>query len=268
MSKLKTALIVAAIAALLTPALLQHGALERLREENARLANELAARASPAPTASAAPDQAPNRLLAQQSELLRLRAEVTRLKQQQAGRSAASTHKELPPAPAETSAYDKGTNEFSSEVQTRLSFGQTVVTGGWATSSGKRALVFVQPELKDQPDGTQTIVIKAHVVELANGTLAQYSLQDIATSSPQTQQHGVTYASADADKLRQGILGEPGSQLLNAPNIETSSAMAADVFVGTEDENIQLSVTPTLIPGASGIDLKLGVRIHPSTLGK
>jgi RNA polymerase sigma factor (sigma-70 family) len=271
MTKLKTALIVAAIAALLTPTLLQRGALERLREENARLANELAARAAAAPTGSAVPDQASNRLLAQQSELLRLRAEVTRLRQQQAVRSAANTKegpsKAVPLTPTEASASDMGTNDFSSEVQARVIFGETVVTGGWATSSGKRALVFVRPELKDQSDGTQTIVIKTHAVELAEGTLAQYGLQDLATTSPQTQQHGVTYANAAADKLRQGILGEPGSQLLNAPNIETSSDMAADLFADTKDENIQLSVTPTLIPGASGIDLKLGVQIRPPKHG-
>ena len=128
--------------------------------------------------------------------------------------------------------------------------------------------MFVRPELKDQPDGTQTIVIKAQAVELAEATLAQYNLQGLATTSSQTQQHGVTYASADADKLRQDILGETGSQLLNAPIIETSSDMEASAFVGTEDEHIQLSVTPMLIPGAGGIDLKLGVRIRPPTLGK
>ena len=263
MTKLKTALIVAAIAAVLTPALLQYRALERLREENARLASELAARAAPAATASAAPDQASNRLLAQQSELLRLRAEVTRLRQQ----SAASTQKELPPAPTETSAYDKGTNDFSSEVQTRLSFGQTVVTGGWATSSGKRALVFVQPELKDRQDGTQSVVFKAQAVELAEATLAQYGLQDLATTSPQTQQHGVTYANADADNLRQRLLGELGSQLLHAQIIETSSGLEADAFMGTEDNQFEVTVMPTLIPGAGGVDLKLGVRVRPPKQG-
>jgi hypothetical protein len=258
----------AAIAALLTPTLLQHRALERLREENARLASALAAKADPGPTASPAPDQASKRLLAQQSELLRLRAEVTRLRQQSAASTQAGPQKAAQPAPPETSASDKGTNDFSSELQTRLSFGQSVVTGGWATSSGKRALVFVRPELKDRSDGTQSIVIKAHAVELAEATLAQYGLQDLATTSPQTQQHGVTYANADADKLRQDILGEPGSQLLNAPNIETSSGLEANLYVGTEDEHIQLSAMPTLNSGASGIDLKLGVQIRPAKQGK
>jgi hypothetical protein len=210
------------------------------------------------------PDQASKRLLAQQSELLRLRAEVTRLRQQSAASTQAGPPKAAQSASTETSAYDKGTNDFSSELQTRLSFGQSVVTGGWATSSGKRALVFVRPELKDRPDGTQSIVIKAHAVELAEATLAQYGLQDLATTSPQTQQHGVTYANADVDKLRQDILGEPGSQLLNAPQIETSSGLEANLFVGTEDENIQLSALPTLIPGTSSIDLKLGVQIRPA----
>ena len=270
MTKLKTALIVAVIAAALTPALLQHRALERLREENARLANELAARAAPTPTATA-PDQASNRLLSQQSELLRLRAEVTRLRQEQGGRSAGSAQQEatkaVPPALDESSAYDARTNDFSSELQTRLSFGQTVVTGGWATSSGKRVLVFVQPELKDRQDGTQTILIKARAVELAEATLVQYGLQDLATTSSQTDQHGVTYANADADNLSQGLLGEPGSQLLNAPRIETSTGVEANLFVGTETDHLKLSAMPTLLPGASDIDLKLGVKFRPPKQG-
>jgi RNA polymerase sigma factor (sigma-70 family) len=267
MTKFKIALMVAAIAVALTPVLLQHRALERLRLENARLANEFAARPDLAPIASPEPDQESKRLRAQASELLKLPAEVARLRQQQTERSTASTipgsSKIAPPALTASPGPEAQTNEFSSEVQTPVNFGETVVTGGWATSPGHRVLVFVRPELRQGEGETQSILLRAHGVELAEAMLTKYGMQDLATISPQTQQHGGTYANSDADQLMQRLAGESGTHLLTVPVIQTLPGRSANILIGNEAESFELSATPTLMPAAGVIDLKLNIRVRP-----
>jgi RNA polymerase sigma factor (sigma-70 family) len=82
MGKIKTIAVgVVAVAAVTTPLVLQHDSISRLRSENEQLRQQFAARPEPAPVTTlktSEPDQAHAR------ELLQLRAEVARLRREQA----------------------------------------------------------------------------------------------------------------------------------------------------------------------------------------
>src|SRR6185436_4555351 len=80
-SKFQLGVAALVIAGAITALLLQHRTLTRLREENDRLSQQTA---QPAPAPVEAPSNTPGDRLspAEQSELLRLRNEITRLKQQ------------------------------------------------------------------------------------------------------------------------------------------------------------------------------------------
>ena len=53
---------------------------------------------------------------------------------------------------------------------------QSVVTGGWATAPGQRMLLFLRPELLQEQDGTQFIVLRGHGMEVPEATLGKFPL--------------------------------------------------------------------------------------------
>jgi hypothetical protein len=118
-TKLKTALIAAAIGAVLTPALLQHRALERLGKENARLANELVAKATGASTqATNSVPAAPNAAASTRQEIMRLKdqsgqlaTKVAQLEQRRAENGKLRAQLAQPPAgllaPEDSEAFAK-----------------------------------------------------------------------------------------------------------------------------------------------------------------
>jgi len=122
------------------------------------------------------------------TDILKIRADVTRLRRDAAASARASqrvTPVQEAPASADLIATNAPAMPYSASVRVNVPWNQTMVTGGWKLSSGNRAVVLVTPLRGD--DATQ-LEIDSRVVELSeeaarNLGLAQLNTDDKAVTS-------------------------------------------------------------------------------------
>src|SRR5206468_2805710 len=114
----------------------QNQSLDQLRNENERLSN-MVARAN---QSGLAKDQL--------AELLRLRGEATRLRKEL--KNAPALSQASAPKPAPSSTNDDSLKPYSANFTAHIGNGQTLMTGGWSITPGKRTLLITTPTI--QPD--------------------------------------------------------------------------------------------------------------------
>ena len=224
-AKLKIGLATFIAAALLTPLVIQHRALQRLRAESAdlhavieRLRNQTDALATAAPDADER-----GRLEKDHRELLRLRGEVGVLRQRKQTGGVASV-KPAAPAPAAATDATDAVIAFTATLQSNLQEGQTVVTGGWATQAGKRTLVFVTPKLFKDGSGDRTVMVNTKLAEISDELLAELGLQELQSATNQTSR-GAIMNEPELTALL-ATLNQKGVDLLASPSVTTLRAPA------------------------------------------
>ena len=264
MAKLKTALLTAVAVAGIATALIQYQnnqklraenralleakqQLERLEQENERLTHLLA---------QANESHLPKD---QQAELLRLRAETTRLRNQLRKTAAATTSKSM--IEDESTTTNVTVKEFTAKLTARISAGQTLVTGGWSASPGKRTLVFVTPTLITT--GTSnSIDIRARFIEIPNEVMTRLGLEkyksDGQTSSLQNQ-----IAALEAGALIELLEHQDGVSEATSPEVTTNDGSQAQIQamdtpgIGDIPTGTMIDVLPQLTADREAIDLTL-----------
>ena len=194
MSKIKIAASALVLAGLSTVLVVEHQANTRLTEENTRLrqasAQLDALHEENARLAKLEVDAAElARLRQEQNELLRLRGELTRLRK---GLSESQAVQAKAPGSSPT------TPEAASPVRTYIAHlavqvppHQTLLTGGWKTSEGKRTLVFITPNtLEDSTLGhPQQVDLQSWLIEMPEAVVSRFGWDQIkaeALTSPLT----------------------------------------------------------------------------------
>ena len=191
---------------------------ESLREENSRLRQS---HADPAEL---------ERLRQSQSELLRLRGEVSRLRQQlkQAelarrippakGSSAESAPAEFPPSPVET---------YSATLRASLASRQTLVTGGWSTADGKRTLLLVEPIVGEAEMAGQ-VTIQARFAEMPEDVLIKAGLDWMKSDAKESTAQSILDPEQAAHLLAT-LENSSGVNVMSGPKVSTLDGRQAQI---------------------------------------
>lgn len=269
-TKLKMTLTGLALAALITPLIQQHRALGRLRMENAlqrqqlehlRLENDALIREQPDSDEVA-------RRQREHNELVRLRGELSRLRFQVQQRPAPR-----PPGRPKPHAQDNPASPvrtFTATLQSRVQPGQSLITGGWSTRTGKRTFVLVTPVAVQEGAAAQ-IMLTTKLVEASDELLPALGLESFTEQNLDTSQGGIL-SDTDLKAILETVETSDGAQLLAAPRLTTVSGQQAQIQVaelrsipGVADPvtvGPTIDVIPTWSADDGSIDLTLMARIN------
>ena len=128
---------------------MQHRRWDRLRQQQSDTAESLTAANAELVTLRTALENASNQLAqvaAVPDEMLRLRGEVARLRRQ-----GARPNQEGQSDSDKPRAHDPNQRDAATALRSSIPLGQSLLTGGWRTPSGKRVLVVVQPTVVRLP---------------------------------------------------------------------------------------------------------------------
>ncbi len=137
-----------------------------------------------------------------EAELLRLRGEVSQLrdqlKKEQAARLAAE-RKASASAGAQNSPepQPEPVQTFSAIVRASLGPQQSLLTGGWTLPNGKRAIVMVEPTLIDatgniaQPGEASQVVVQARFAEMSDEVLEHLNLQSMRMAGKESNAQSI-----------------------------------------------------------------------------
>jgi len=289
MSHLKTAILAAAAVAGITTAVIQHQTVEKLRaenlslleqsqsfaelqSENQRLSNLVAQAQRPSPSKD------------QNAELMRLRGQVGVLrdqlrKAQAAGHSTVATQN---PAQAKSEPPDDAVQPFTAAFTTRVADKETLVTGGWSTSPGRRTFMVMTPNI-DPAEGVTTqvatdgskfdmpnakVTFNTTTVEIPETKLAQFGLDQLKADGNDSSVQSVL-AAADADALITALKTPPDDVWVSHGTIITADGVSASMsMIGNSSDagtpasgQYTIGLTPTLTADKTAVNLGVNLQV-------
>jgi hypothetical protein len=213
----------------------QHRQLQRLRADHARLladgAGQESLREEISRLRQSQADSAElERLRQSQSELLQLRAEVSRLRHQL---KEAELARRIPPAkesqpisaPAEAPLSPVET--YSASLRASLASRQTLVTGGWSTADGKRTLLLLEPVVGEGEMAGQ-VTIQARFAEMPEDVLAKVGLDGMKSDAKESTAQSIL-GPEQAAHLLAALENSPGVNVMSAPRVSTLDGRQAQI---------------------------------------
>lgn len=187
-----------------------------------------------------------------ESELLRLRGEVAKLRDQlKAVPPANPAADAIPvPAPAEPAEPEiiPPVDTFTATVRVTLAPQQTLVTGGWRFPNGKRGIVLVEPVLIENAGAVAQVEVHTRFVEMPDDALGTLGLEALRAGGKETGGQAV-YDADQAQILLKALEQLPGVNVLSAPTVSTLDGRQAQVnVVSNTDAN---STAPEVGPSLS-----------------
>ncbi len=249
-----------------TTLLLQNQALERVRDENRSLQQQIRGlcAAKEQLTKAQVNQNDLERLRRGQSELLRLRGEVGALRE--ALKLAAQQ-----PAPPETGSgtppeATAGVTRLQASVRAQVGSGETLLTGGWASEPGNRIFVMATPLV--QGDNGDQVQVTAKVIQVADAALAKVGLDTFGVEGSESSLKQVL--PADQAKQLVDVLREAdGVDLLAQPRVTASNGQQAQVQINSEPSGtvnqsawLAITVVPVILGDKTTIDLSFRARIN------
>lgn len=269
MTKLKTAVLAAAVAAGIVTTVIQskgnqklraeNNALQeqnqllgQLRNENERLSN-LVARAD---QTSLAKDQL--------AELLRLRGEATRLRNQL--KNAPMIAQASVPQPASPSTNNDSLKPFTANLTARVGDRQTLITGGWSITPGKRTFLLTTPAIQSVDGDTKQVEIHSTVFEVPEGALAELGMDQLKTDGRHSSMQN-TLSTSSANELITALKTVEGT-ILSSPGISTLNGRETRILIGNQDAtrtnaSYGIDLTPNITADGASVDLSINAEIDP-----
>src|SRR5438067_13272251 len=186
-------------AAVLSLFVWQVGTIRRLRAENSRTRElqamlQAAAEAPSHLSANQMEAEERERLALEHTELLRLRAEVARLRAQLAANMAARTASSSQSDPiSEPERSAEPVQTFVANADATLAAGQALVFGGWPTPPGKHTLVFIQPSVLElsSADRAGSVLLEGRFVEVPDDLVVALGMDNLNGGARATSAHRV-----------------------------------------------------------------------------
>jgi RNA polymerase sigma factor (sigma-70 family) len=260
-AKLKVISAVVAAALLGIPWAYEYHRRVDLARENARIAGQLEQtrrdlKQAQADAGRLAAVREESRLL--REEVLRLRGEHARLKSGMERRSIPLERAEPSREPAKT-----GGRPFQAQVQASIPAGSSLLTGGWPSAPGKRALVLVSPSVDTSNPGALQVSVQPILFEGSEDQLEALGLNmDINGASDDAPKTFLT--EAEAKELMERLKETEGVDMLSAPGISTLSGRQAQLAIGGEGSGgrIAFDLVPT-VTETMGVNLSLHIDVQP-----
>jgi len=245
----------------------------RLREENNLLrekaGNTKSLRAQNAKFASEHidPDEL-RRLRKGQTELLRLRGQVSQLRREvDETRATVNRAAAAKPQTAVEETDQSPIETFTAKAVGTVGHGQSLVTGGWKIESGKRVFVLMQPS---SSSGDDTVLVRSQIVEVPEPLLASLGFEELKSDDSATTVSGI-FSREDTAKLLANLKSMDGVNLISAPQVVTISGRQAQVAVIESHElptgqtfstGPVVDITPTISADKQAVELVVGAQLN------
>jgi hypothetical protein len=207
------------------------------------------------------------------SELLKLRGEVTRLRNEANSLAKdAMEAKDFQTDMMQVLSNLPPVRTFVSSTTSSASWSQAIVTGGWKTPSGKRAIVLVQLYPGDDP---KQLTISSKVLEYSETAgeqlgLSQFNFDDQSSEgNARANAHKLT--SEQAELLLKSAKDSQGVELSSAPSVLTLSGrqaqiQAVDVRQTPSGEKYTtgpaIDFIPTISPDGQSVQLVMTAQLN------
>lgn len=209
-----------------------------------------------------------------QSELLRLRGEVSQLREQlkeeREARAAAGRAPMPVAAPQVTDDASPMVLSYKSELSTTLGPKQALLTGGWRMQDGNRGLVLVQPTVSGESNGQDKVSLQTYFVALPEEVLSSFGLEAISVEGAESS----TQAIMDTDQFQSlvsNLKETKGVTFMTAPKISTLDGHQAALKIGgvrtidgeTFEVGPSIDILPHIIrPKGNGLNMTVVARIR------
>ncbi|HVV71002.1 MAG TPA: sigma-70 family RNA polymerase sigma factor [Verrucomicrobiae bacterium] len=259
------------IAGLGTALLVQHQSIRRAEAENAALGRRLEElRAANQAAQAAANKNQPEPTRRAESELMRLRGEVTTLRrelQSVASRGLSTNSAQNEPGPNTAPGRP---NTLHANIRTEIPDGQTLLTGGWSTGSGSRVFVLATPTVL-LPDGNaahgdpagKQVNVKTRVLEVPDTLLTRVGLGALTVEGDESSSYNVL-ARDQLQRLLNELAAAGGTKVLSESSVTTLDARQAEIQTvddkangATENLSHTINVLPVISSDKSAIELTL-----------
>jgi len=259
----------------------QHGQIRELKAENAELealASEvdlLREETEELKQRQISPEEA-DRARQAQAELLRLRGEVSRLrdqlkKEQAANQAAARQSAAVVPAPVTEEAVPP-VETYTATLRATLAPQQTLVVGGWKMPNGNRSIVLVEPAIQNSPGEAAQVIIQAKIVELTEQALSSIGLGGLSTDGKASAAQAIL-EQEQSQLLMEHLKVAPGAKVLAAPRVSTADGRQAKISVterrtidGVEyDVGPSIDLIPRISPDGTTLDLSVITQLRVET---
>ena len=211
-----------------------------------------------------------------QSEVLRLRGEVSQLrdqlKKERLANQAAAAGAVAPPAPVAEEVAPPVEN-YTATLRATMAPQQMLVTGGWKMPNGKRSIVLMEPALiANNPGEAPQVMIQAKIVELTEEAFSTAGLAALRSEGKTTAAQSVL-ESDQARLLMESLLTTPGVNVLSTPRVSTLDGRQAQMKItnlktigGTQYElGPSLDVIPRVLNDGT-MDMSVTVRLQMETI--
>ncbi|MBE7500120.1 MAG: hypothetical protein HS113_07375 [Verrucomicrobiales bacterium] len=203
------------------------------------------------------------RLRAGHLELMRLRAEISRLRA--AAKATGEQPPPLTPAPAPEDPKEPG-KLLLPPTQALVRNGMTLVTGGWLAPDGRRGIVLVTPQIKgDTGDAAAPITVSYTLLLGPDSALEAAGLGSLRSENVTGAQ---TSYSAEAVALLLRQLGDSGEvDVITAPRITTINGQQTQIAAGGAGGlATQFDVLPRIVAGSEGpaVEMTLTISQEPA----
>ncbi len=212
------------------------------------------------------------RLRKEHEDLLRLRAEITRLRQQlRAGQEASAPVASTEAAPEPISPV----NSFVASIRSSVADKGTLVVGGWTTKPGRRTLVFISPQSSGAEVPAGQGLITASFVEAPDAVWDSVGLGAMKASAKESSLQQAL-GSQEWPSLLKTLRERPGVDVLSAPRVQTADGTQASITAGDDrdipgsDKPVYLGVSVDLLPHLSDdhANIDLTIKAQYTTLNE
>jgi hypothetical protein len=231
--------------------------IRRLQEERDRVMDQL----------SALTDDL-ERAKRESADALKLREELTRLQREAATATAElNAAKKFKLRVMQIYSNSPPVGTFTSTTSTTVSWGQAIVTGGWKTPEGKRAIVLVALQPGDDP---RLVILYSTILEFTEDAGTALGLARFNTDGQRTTK-AQTLTTDQYQALMKSVKGYEGVKIVAEPLVQTVSGQQAEIQVVSTDHTptgeanpagTVVNLIPTIFPDGQSVQMVIGAQLN------
>ena len=246
-----------------TPVIWQRRAIERLSEENRALSVEARRLQQERDKLSYSNERlrdGTETARASRAELMRLRGELARTRAElaEAKHTAAVGIKGAAVSSGAEPADPQPVDGFKAALRATIPAGGTLLTGGWSTSPGHRAILLVKPSVEGRDPAQEQVLVDSRIYEGSEELLTRLGYSGFFLTGSELRH--ATLTAEETTELMKSL--EVDGELTTAatPRVITGGGTSATIAFGNgTDRTLQFDLTPHVV-SQGAVDLQLQVK--------
>ncbi len=249
------------------PLILQRHEIERLSAENKSLSSEAQRFHQERDKLSSSNERlrdGTEAARASRAELMRLRGELARARAElaQAKHAAGNGPKGTASTPAAESADTQPGDGFKAGLRATIPAGGTLLTGGWITSPGHRAILLVKPSPEGRDPAQEQVLVESRIYEGSEELLTRLGYSGFFLAG--SEMRHTTLSAEETTELIKSLEVDGELTTVSTPRVITAGGIAASIAFGNgNDRTLQFDMTPHVV-SQGAVDLQLQVKSSPA----